>query len=422
MYKKFAIPAVLALTTAGAVMGVTGTVHAETAVAKKTPTHFAMKAAGFGTRIQGGQVPASSDTTGYQVIGCTNKAGIVHKNYEASVTLPGLGVAEGVKTKVWTATSQHGKVVSAYSMHNVAKVRLGQSSIGNLTLNAVNSLSRAYHDGSGFHTTTKTSIGSITVTASGQDPQTVPIPTPDQPVTIPGLATIAIGDSINKHGRHAAYASANAVDITVLATGTRVRVSHSAAQLYDGITHGIFKGYANGTRGDALATNAKVGPTPLQYIPCQGTRGKVRGKDIAGVNLGDNVIVGAVSTRGMGKQLASKSRGFMQGEVASVNIGGGQLVIDAIRGRANVARYPGGKVVRTATGTTVGAITANGQPQSLPDSGVLEIPGVAKIETHLVKKSHSGITVTALRVTLLDGTGAVLNFGQARLNIKPSGL
>src|SRR3569623_1522335 len=56
-------------------------------------TTFAFQGAGYGTRIFGGQVPAGSDTTGYQRIGCTNQAGRSRDNNVAVAALPGLGPA-----------------------------------------------------------------------------------------------------------------------------------------------------------------------------------------------------------------------------------------------------------------------------------------------------------------------------------------
>ena len=80
------------------------------------------------------------------------------------------------------------------------------------------------------------------------------------------------------------------------------------------------------------------------------------------------------------------------------------------------------KVPRTLTsstkGTTVGRITVNGQPQEFPDTGVLEIPGVAKLETAVTQKLKNGLAVTALRITLLDGTGAVIDLGNARFQVR----
>jgi hypothetical protein len=82
-------------------------------------TSFALKASGYGTKVKGGQIPAGSSTTGYQVIGCTNKAGESRTNNVAEATVPGLGQASGIKTQLWT-TSRNGVVAS----HHVAGDRV----------------------------------------------------------------------------------------------------------------------------------------------------------------------------------------------------------------------------------------------------------------------------------------------------------
>ena len=89
-----------------------------------------------------------------------------------------------------------------------------------------------------------------------------------------------------------------------------------------------------------------------------------------------------------------------------------------IVGKATVIRTAHG-VVRSAKGTQLGTVTANGQSQTFPKTGVLEIPGVAKLERGVVTRSRSGISVIGLRITLLDGSGAVIDLAEAKLHIRP---
>ena len=63
-------------------------------------------------------------------------------------------------------------------------------------------------------------------------------------------------------------------------------------------------------------------------------------------------------------------------------------------------------------------MTVQGESQEFPDSNVLEIPGVAKLERSIIERSEDGIHVIALRVTLLDGSGAVLKLGEASMAIR----
>jgi hypothetical protein len=92
-------------------------------------------------------------------------------------------------------------------------------------------------------------------------------------------------------------------------------------------------------------------------------------------------------------------------------------VVNAIKGVAHVKRTSHG-VTRNIRGSSIGSITVNGDPQTFPPSDVIEVPGVATLERNVVHKTKIGISVVALRVTLLDGSGAVIDLGTARLSIR----
>jgi hypothetical protein len=382
--------------------------------ASKTTT-FAFQGSGFGTRVIGGQVPVGSATTAYQSIGCTNQAGRDRTNNVAEATVPGLGTLTGVRTRVWT-TSKHGRVAS-HSTHSITKIVLSQSSLGSLTMDALRSTSVAYHDAKGFHARTSTQLGDLTFTPPVGDPQTFPAPTPDQPVAIPGLATIYAGQHATRHSGTHAMANAFALRIDVIPTGTSVRIAHSHAELSSGLTGGIFSGRSAATHvvtagGDIV----KSGPNPLTVMPCQGTYGRTHEKSLASGDLGGQLIVKGADSRERGSQGDHRARGISRAEVARVSLGG-QLVIDGIVGKVTVKRV-GRHVHRSAAGTLVGSVTVAGQEQTFPKTGVLEIPGVAKLERGVVSRTHTGIKVIGLRITLLDGSGAVVNLAEAALRIK----
>jgi hypothetical protein len=380
-------------------------------------TSYAFNASGYGTRLLGGQVLAGSKTTAFDAIGCTNQAGKDKSNDVASADIPGLGTATGIKTRVWT-TSRHG-VVASHATHSIANITLASSGVGSLSLDAVEAKARAFHSSSGFHATTVTKIGAITFTPPAGSPQTFPAPTPDQPVVVPGLATIYAGKSIDRHSGSDALAEAVALRIEVVPTSISVKVDHATARLGSGLSGGIFNGHSAATQvvtagGDV----AKSGPNPLSLMPCEGTGGVKRHKADASIDLGGQLIVkGAASTQ-RGTQGDGTARGFEKGEVAKLNLGAGSLVVDGIVGKVRVRRTPDG-VTMSTKGTELGTITASGQPQTFPPTGVLEIPGVARLERKVVTRSRSGISVVALRVTLLDGSGAVIDLGEAALHVAP---
>jgi hypothetical protein len=408
-------PLTVAVATLCAGLALTATGPGFAGTATRTTT-FAFQGSGFGTRVIGGQVPAGSNTTAYQNLNCTNQAGLDRTNDVADATLPGLGTVSGVKTRVWT-TQKHG-VTASHARHTIAQITLASNGVGSLSLDAIRSEAKAFHDDSGFHATTTTSVGSITLTPpGGLPPQTFPAPTPDQPVAIPGLATIYLGRNATSHGAHGATANALALRIDVVASGSSVKVARSHAEINDGLTVGIFNGHSNATRvPQALTDIAHSGPNPLSLMPCVGTGGKLQTKALADLDIGGQLVVHGLSSSQRSNQGDGKAHGFERAKIAKINLGGGQLIVNAIVGKANVERTPDGWV-RTAQGTQLGSITANGQAQTFPPSGVIEIPGVAKLERKVVTRTKTGIKVIALRITLLDGSGAVVNLGEAKLRI-----
>jgi hypothetical protein len=384
-----------------------------------TSTAFAFKTSGYGTKVTGGRLPAGSSTTGYDVIGCTNKAGRMRTNNVAEATVPGLGEVSGVRTRVWT-TSRHG-VVASHSAHAIAAITIARSDFGSLSIGAVTSTSTAYHDSSGFHAKTSTHVGDLVFTpASGPD-QVFALPTPDHPLTIPGLVTVYAGQHTTHENASGADADAYALRVEVLATGTSVRVAHSRAGLFSGVTGGVFGGHAAATHvvtagGDIVAS----GPNPLLGITCQGTHGRTREKSLASLDLGGQLVVEGADSRVRGTQRADEADGMTRAAVARVSLGGGQVVIDGIVGKASVVRM--GHHVRTsARGTRLASISVNGREQAFPKSGVLEIPGLVKLERAVVTRSPRGVSVIGLRITLLDGSGAVVDLAEARLRIRPTG-
>lgn len=384
------------------------------------PTHFALRGSGFGTRVIGGQVPAGSGITGHAVIGCTDRAGLAHSNDVAHVTLPGAGTANGLRSRIWT-TDDRGTTAS-HARHTVASLDLGSSVLGSLSVGVVTSSARAFHDSHGFHAATATRIGTITFTPPGGGPtQAFPAPTPDHPVDVPGLATIYAGQSRTSHTSTGAVADAYALRIDVVATGSTVRVAHSHAEIHGGLLTGVFGGHSSGTHVlTALDGTVKSGPNPLTLMPCQGTYGHVRRHALAHLDLGGQLVVRGATSSQRSAQTASRAHGYERGSVAHLDLGGGQLVVDGIVGQATVTRTSHG-VRRSTGGTQVGTVTVNGQVRHFPATGVLEIPGLAKLQRHLVTRTSTGVRVVSLRITLLDGSGGVVDLGTAVMRIKSLG-
>lgn len=383
---------------------------------KKAYTAFALQASGLGTRVQGGDLPVGSGPTAHAVLGCTNKVGLNRDNFVGTVDLGGAGTAHAVRSRLWT--TKKGGVVSSWSRHTVAKVVLAESPLGSLQLTGIRSQTRAFHNSTGFHTSSSSKVGAITLVPLVGPTQSFSLPTPGQPIVIPGLARISLGDSQAKQGAHGASVYADALRVEILPTDTTIKVAHSRAGIKDGVRSALFSGWSAGLEATALGGVLEVGRNPLSWMPCQGTDGKAKTKSVASLHP-DSLVVRAVKNTQMGKQNGRKAWGYERSAVAKLNIGNGALVVDGIVGKATVTRKRS-SVSTSSKGTRIGAITVNGETQTVPNSGVLKIPGVAKIEPGVVEKGRAKIHVIGLRVTLLDGTGAVIDLAQAKLRIRNS--
>ena len=350
-------------------------------------------------------------------ISCTSDAGKANRNFVAESEVPGLGTVRGVYSRVSSAQKK-GTTTSA-SVHKVAEIVLAESPLGSLTIDGVESSTKAFHDGDGFHATAETKIAGITFTPpGGGEPQTLPIPSPGQPVEVPGLATITLGRTIEKSTAANARAYAVGLVIDVIPTETQVKVARSVAKLEKGYKSGIFHGSGVPAKAHVLGELAEIGRVLTQVMPCTGTGGQLDASDAADVGLSDQITVDGASARQKGKQTRRKAVGMEGSYVAELNIAD-QLVVEAINSKVNVKRLRNGKLKRSAK-ASFGALTLGGEPQSLDALGELEVPGVAKIQTGLKKKIRGGMRIIGVRVTLLDGTGAVLDFATSKLSISES--
>ncbi|MEI5674328.1 MULTISPECIES: choice-of-anchor P family protein [unclassified Nocardioides] len=387
--------------------------------AKKQPTPYAFRAHGYGTRIIGGQVPAASGATALEVIGCTNKTGLNRSNNVAEVQIPGLGRISGVRTNVRTVKTA--TEVASISVHKVAEIVLAETQLGRLSIEGVTSVSKASATKSGYRADTETTLAKLVFRAPGGQAQVLPLPTLNRPIVVPGLLRVAIGDQLRRKGKDFARARANGLTITLIPTKTTVVVGRTVAYITRGIQSGLFSGSANATKTELLTGIVGTGRTQRVTMPCQGTDGKVRSSSAAGVDLPGILDLGVARSSQLGIQGRRVSRGFEESSVGSINLGNGALKIDAIKGRVNVSRAKGKKPVVNFSGSQVAGITVDGETYSLPELNGLEIPGVAKIETLVKTITRNGGEITAVRITLLGGQGGIINLGQAKLKIMPSG-
>ena len=391
----------------------------EAAKARKVKTEFGLSAVAIGTRVIGGSVPLTSDQTGAQTLSCTNAAGLDKRNYVAQADVPGLGVVRGVSSRTWT--TKRGGIVSSYASHSLARVTI-EGALGSLDIDGISSLARAWHDKRGFHGAHRTKIASVTLRPAGGGPGLdLTVPTPGRPLTVPGLARISVGVGKNIVNRGGAEARTSVLDIRVFPSDTKALVGQAKAFITNGIKSGVFSGLALGVRGTAVSDVVGLGATPLVHMPCRGTRGKVRLERVAGVDLPGVLSVSGLAAGVFGTQNKRRAIGQELSRIAQVDLGDGRLVVNGITALGRVTRTAQGKYTRSSAGTGVAEIVVDGEPRNILPNRTIEIPGLVKIENSIVTNKSRGIKVVALRLTLLDGTGAVIELGVVDLGIRGSG-
>jgi hypothetical protein len=396
------------------------------AAARLTPTHYAMQASGYSTRVQGGGVPVSSDRTAFQVIACTNKAGLSKSNRQAGLNVAGIHVGVA-NTHVWT--TERNNTVSSYAQNRIARVAIRGTAVptDDVVLYGVSSLSRTWHNGRGYHASTRANIARITV--AGLD---VPVPAPGQSVDLGGILKLTLNNGMRKHDRNGAKATLDAVTLNLNLTtpGTTANLAHSRSTISGGIKSGLFRGSAYAARAQALAGTARVGRTPLIVMPCQGTNGNVRRQDIVRVNPAGLIIKGLHADESA-SQTRTSAMGYERGRVARVALGGGNrtLVVRGVVGKANM-HYRQGRGLRFDTkGSQVVSVGVrrNGtlRPLHFGRDNTINIAGLATLRSHIVKRTKSSIQITELRISVLGtgpNAGAEIDLGYAKIGFMKSGL
>lgn len=382
---------------------------------KKKVTPYAFSGNGYGTSVSGGMIPVGSDRTGLARVSCTSEAGQVNQNFVAEANLPGVGTVRGVSSKVFSG--KKGGQFQTVARHKVADIVLADTPLGSLSISGVNSVAKAIKDKDGYRAFANTTLAGITFTPPVGDPITLDLPTPGQPIEIPGLARITLGRTIEKSDNREARAYAVGLVIDVFPTETTVKVARAKAEIEKGFRTGIFHGSAFPAKASVLGDIVRVGRVINRVMPCIGTDGELQTEDAADVNIGDQIVVGAASAKQLGKQNKKRAVGREVSEVATVDLGGGALTIEAIKSRVNVKRFKSGKLKRSAS-TRILGISAGGEsiPLDALEDG-FEIPGLLALQTNVKRKISGGMKVIGLRITLLDGTGAVVDLATSKLAI-----
>jgi len=233
---------------------------------------------------------------------------------------------------------------------------------------------------------------------------------------IPGLGTLALGRTTGKATDHYAEANAYALKIQVNnpqdGSKTVLQLGRAVSKISDGVQSGVFRSTMSALDlkvGD-LVQFAGVSP---QNIPCSGTDGKVKTKNVGAASVLGLVNLSGVKYSWMGKQLPKgKAKGFVQSEIASVSIPAAQIEISGLLSRVDMKSKGLNQKVKRSVSTSLGSVTIAGAPVSLApgeshafDGGVLRYQVVQNDDFY-------GTEVRALQITLFE-ENLVLTLGQS---------
>jgi hypothetical protein len=434
------------------------------------PTDYAFTAFAYGTKVKAVAGELRSGRTAPSWIGCTRQAGKARANEVLGVDAPNnnplidLGAITSHSSTY--KAKQQGIAAGTQSTSTVASVVLGlqDSPVPTpvLTINGLTTTATAWATTDRkLHASTDSSVLDIdlVVPPTGtplDEPLTQLLalvngqvaPTLDQVVAllqqnngaieIPGLGKLELGYARTGVGARQAVALALSLRVRLYgldgaaggADDSTLKVGRSYARIVGDMPHAVMGGSGWAADADLVGGTAHIGDIVPKQLPCQGTDGETRSKALASAAI-PGVSIAGLQSRANGRITdVGRVRAWTEGSVAHVALGSGDMgmTIGGVVGRVNLATDKRGGLVRRDTeGTIPGVLTFQGQSYTLPLGEAPELPpelaALISIQTGITDRSDArGLKVTALRITLLDGTaaGTVVNLGNARANIKES--
>jgi hypothetical protein len=419
LFRRFPLIA-LAVAAGSAGLAVAPSADAAVGGSRGRPTHYAMTAAADVGHVLQFQTPPppTNGAVGARVV-CTNRVGQRDTETAVSVDLRGVAIHDATSV-AWTSRVGHKTVAS--SRETIGRVDVVEPSIGTVTLSGIGSLSQVWHGRHGFRHVSRATLGSIVLHPLSGDDVTYPVPTPGHPVTIEDAVRVGVGRAEGNRTEHGALARLDAVSVRLLnETLTKFKLGHSQARIQGGVGRQLYGGIALPGLGHDSSGPLDSARKSVETVPCVGSGGGLSGNTVYGRSLSDTVTARRVAAyQRSGPDAAGRPTAFVKSEIRKVTIEGG-LEIFGIHGHARSIWSNRGYLL-SGRGSVVRRVMLNGTRVPLHGRDPVNVGGIAILRPLIVKKDKGSIEVTALRVTMLDGSGQVFDLGFARATLRPSGL
>lgn len=431
------------------------------------PTDYAFTAFAYGTKVKAAAGELRSGRTAPSWIGCTRQAGKTKANKVVAADAPDNNplIQLGAITSNSSTFKKPGIPGGTRSTSTIASIRLGaqdqQVPSPHLTITGLTTTATAWATSNGkLHASTNSKVVDINLvvppTGSPVDDPLADLidlvngqvaPTLEEvlallrqnggAIEIPGLGKIELGYAKTAVGARQAVAVALSLRVTLYgvdgveggADDSTLKIGRSFARILGGVEHAVMGGMGWAADADLVGA-AHIGDIVPKSLPCQGTKGKTRTTALASAAV-PGVSLAGLRARSNGR-IADNGRvnAWTEGSVAHVSLGSGDLAltIDGVVGRVNLATDKRGRLIRRDTkGTTPGVLTFQGKSYTLPlgeaPSLPAELAALVKIQVGVKERPDKrSLKVTALRITLLDGTaaGTVVNLGNATASVRES--
>lgn len=425
-------------------------------------TDYLLQGTGYGTRVTSPLLGVDSTRTAFSYLGCTRLAGIQKQESLAGVTLPpgddgsALVTVDSVVSRTRTYKAPTRDIAAAAEGSNtIGSVRLGASGGPQLVIEGLTTTSTAWATKKGALKTRNVVSGAdfrlVNAPAGVPEPLLELIEAPTAligqlvkelmktgPLEIPGLGRVTFGYDRHVRQTRAAFASSFVLQVLLYGADGRLGGTGAAADSLVGIgrswakisrkTPGIMSGVGFGANLSLLQDVVSVGRLGEQPLDCKGTGGKVVSGPTVGVGPEgapfDLALLGGRSYGTFDRR--GGSRAWTEGSVADFTLG--PLTIKGVVGRVNVAQDRRGRITRRDfAGSSIGEILLDGT--SLGSLGVGEVaqlptdqlpPQIAKIEFFKRERWARGGSISAVVITLADGTPgvSVLRLGNAQTKLR----
>jgi len=374
-------------------------------------TDFGLTASGFSTQVTGGSLPVESGRTGFAGLSCTRYAGRSSTNDTAGVGIPARNSLLRVGATTTRAyTTKEDDFVSSHGVNHVARLVIGNPSVAALEIRGIETHTRAWHNGEGFHRGQLVRVAGVTRYVGGDGEEVASIPSNQdldgQRLRIPGVATVTFGVKNGFANGTQAYARATAIRVDLELSNTVVDVGGASSRIGGGAVAGIMNGQVWGSHVIGAGGIANSGRTASQALSCVGTGGDFESTRVAALRVPGIAALGEITSQARGNQVGTEAWAQGVSTVTGARFLGRQLVVTGIRAEALVKRSGDGTYTRLARGTTLGSIEFGGRRLELPRLGrTLVIPGIARITRGIVERpGANSIKVVGLRVQLLEGS------------------